>query len=105
MPGKVVTVTAKPSMLSTFEGWSGDLSGATNPTTITMNSNKSITATFSRPSIGANKVTLDYIIDGKDIDLDFHSPSFMKSSFTFQSRFSQDGSMGSGVISNTVDDG
>ncbi|KPA09564.1 conserved hypothetical protein, secreted, partial [Candidatus Magnetomorum sp. HK-1] len=63
-PGTVVTVTAKPSMLSTFDGWRGDLSVATNPTTIIMNSNKSIAATFSRPSIGENKVTLDYIIDG-----------------------------------------
>jgi len=63
-PGTVVTVTAKPSMLSTFDGWSGDLSGATNPTTITMDSNKSITASFSRPSIGENKVALDYFIDG-----------------------------------------
>jgi uncharacterized repeat protein (TIGR02543 family) len=48
--GTVVTVTANPSSGWQFDGWSGDLSGTTNPTTITMNSNKSITATFSEIS-------------------------------------------------------
>jgi uncharacterized repeat protein (TIGR02543 family) len=45
--GTVVTVTANPSSGWQFDGWSGDLSGSTNPTTITMNANKSVTATFS----------------------------------------------------------
>jgi len=45
--GTVVTVTAAPDSGWQFDGWSGDLSGSTNPTTITMNSNKSVTATFS----------------------------------------------------------
>jgi len=42
----VVTVQASPSSGYTFTGWSGDLTGTTNPTTITMNSNKSVTANF-----------------------------------------------------------
>ncbi|MBE3140347.1 MAG: hypothetical protein IMZ53_07180, partial [Thermoplasmata archaeon] len=41
-----LTATADPGW--TFAGWSGDLTGTTNPTTITMNSNKTITATFTR---------------------------------------------------------
>jgi len=45
--GTVVTVTANPSSGWQFDGWSGNLSGSTNPTTITMNANKSVTATFS----------------------------------------------------------
>jgi hypothetical protein len=45
--GTVVTVTATPDSGWQFDNWSGDLSGSTNPTTITMNSNKSVTATFS----------------------------------------------------------
>jgi uncharacterized repeat protein (TIGR02543 family) len=45
--GTVVTLTATPDSGWQFDGWSGDLSGSTNPTTITMNSNKSVTATFS----------------------------------------------------------
>lgn len=45
--GTEVTVTATPNTGYVFSGWSGNLSGSTNPTTITMNSNKSVTANFS----------------------------------------------------------
>jgi len=41
-----VTLTAVPGVDYAFIGWSGDASGSTNPLTITMNSNKSITAVF-----------------------------------------------------------
>jgi uncharacterized repeat protein (TIGR02543 family) len=43
-----VTLTAVPQAGYQFDGWSGDLSGSTNPANITMNSNKSVTATFSQ---------------------------------------------------------
>jgi uncharacterized repeat protein (TIGR02543 family) len=46
--GQVVTLTATPAAGYTFSGWSGDLNGSTNPTTITMNGNKSVTATFTQ---------------------------------------------------------
>ncbi len=46
--GTVVTVTATPGSGYTFSSWSGDLSGSTNPTTITMDGNKSITANFTQ---------------------------------------------------------
>ncbi len=46
-PGTVVTVTANNNTGYHFVNWSGDLSGSTNPTTITMNGNKSITANFA----------------------------------------------------------
>jgi uncharacterized repeat protein (TIGR02543 family) len=46
--GTVVTLTATPATGYTFTGWSGDLSGPpTNPPTITMDANKTITATFT----------------------------------------------------------
>ncbi len=44
--GTVVTLTATPDSGWLFSIWSGDLTGSTNPTTITMNSNKTVTATF-----------------------------------------------------------
>lgn len=44
-----VTLTAIPASGNTFLNWSGDASGSTNPLTITMNSNKSITANFEIP--------------------------------------------------------
>jgi uncharacterized repeat protein (TIGR02543 family) len=45
--GETVTLTATPNTGYRFTGWSGDLSGSTNPASITMNSNKSVTAGFA----------------------------------------------------------
>jgi hypothetical protein len=47
--GQEVTLTAEPDAGFIFFEWSGDLTGSVNPTTITMNGNKEITATFSAP--------------------------------------------------------
>ncbi len=48
-----LTATADPGW--SFAGWSGDLSGSANPATVTMDGNKTVTATFaiatSKPSI------------------------------------------------------
>jgi len=45
--GTVVQLTAVPAAGWQFDGWGGDLGGSTNPTSITMNSNHTVTATFS----------------------------------------------------------
>jgi uncharacterized repeat protein (TIGR02543 family) len=45
--GSSVQLTATPAAGWAFSGWSGDLSGSTNPTSITMNGNKGVTATFT----------------------------------------------------------
>ena len=45
---QLVTLFAVPSDNFTFTGWSGDLSGAQNPATLTMNGDKSVTANFGR---------------------------------------------------------
>jgi uncharacterized repeat protein (TIGR02543 family) len=44
--GTVVTLTAIPAAGYTFTGWSGDLSDTGNPTAVTMDANKTITAIF-----------------------------------------------------------
>ena len=44
--GSQVTLTAVPNTGYAFSGWSGDASGTTNPLTITMSANTSITANF-----------------------------------------------------------
>lgn len=45
-PGTVVTLTATPKAGYMFSGWSGDLTGLTNPAAITIDKNKSVTANF-----------------------------------------------------------
>ena len=50
--GTVVTLTATPSSGYVFSGWSGAISGSTNPATLTMNSNMSVTATFTEEATG-----------------------------------------------------
>jgi len=46
--GTVVDLEALAATGWTFTGWSGDLAGSTNPTSITMDGNKTVTATFTR---------------------------------------------------------
>jgi len=45
-PGTPVTLTAIPDPGNFFDGWGGSLTGTGNPATITMNSNKTVTAGF-----------------------------------------------------------
>jgi pectate lyase len=46
-PGTVITLTATPNAQSTFDGWSGDFSGNTNPATVTLDANTTINAIFT----------------------------------------------------------
>ncbi|GAA3970285.1 beta strand repeat-containing protein [Hymenobacter antarcticus] len=45
--GASVSLTATPAAGFTFTGWSGDATGTTNPLSVSMTANKTITATFS----------------------------------------------------------
>lgn len=45
-PGTQVQLTASADAGRVFSGWTGDLSGATNPATLTMNGSKQVGATF-----------------------------------------------------------
>ena len=58
----VVTVTAVPGAGFQFDGWVGDLTGTVNPTTITMDANKTVIATFSE--VAANQFTLAATVVG-----------------------------------------
>jgi len=55
--GKVVTLTPEATPGWEFKGWSGDLSGDDNPTTITMDGNKSVTAFFQIMTYDLNVTT------------------------------------------------
>jgi uncharacterized repeat protein (TIGR02543 family) len=48
--GTSVQLTATANSGYTFTGWSGDITGTANPVTVTMNSNKTITANFTLSS-------------------------------------------------------
>ena len=47
LPGAQVVLTAAPNTGYTFSGWSGGASGSSNPLTVTINGNTSITANFA----------------------------------------------------------
>jgi uncharacterized repeat protein (TIGR02543 family) len=46
--GDVIQLTAVPVTGWSFSAWSGDLSGGVNPSNITIDGNKSVTATFTQ---------------------------------------------------------
>ena len=53
--GETVTLQAVPNTGYTFSGWSGALTGTTNPATLVMNANKSVTANFTATGGGITK--------------------------------------------------
>ena len=60
--GTVVTLTATPGAGFQFAGWSGDLTGSANPTTITMSANRTVTATFT--PVTGGPFTLNVSVSG-----------------------------------------
>src|ERR1035437_2980367 len=62
--GDVVQVTAVPNSGYTFSSWSGDATGNTNPMNITMNANKSVTATFTLNNTGNCPTIVDLGLAG-----------------------------------------
>ncbi len=53
--GEVVEISATPSVNWQFDHWEGDLSGSENPTTITMDADKTVSAVFT--SVGYSLTT------------------------------------------------
>ncbi len=56
--GTQVTLTATPASGNQFAGWTGDLSGSTNPQSITMLANRSVTANFVPTGTGGTGTIL-----------------------------------------------
>ncbi|GAB3853106.1 hypothetical protein GCM10028822_21530 [Hymenobacter terrigena] len=67
--GSTVSLTATPAAGYQFSGWSGGATGTTNPLTVTMTANKSITATFTA---NGQKVTAFTLVNA-DTDLDIQA--------------------------------
>jgi len=53
--GDVVELTAVPADGWTFSSWSGDLTGSTNPDTITMDGNKTVSHLHPEPVYADNQ--------------------------------------------------
>src|SRR5439155_19281751 len=60
--GTQVTLTAFPGSGSFFVGWGGDVSGPQNPITVTMDGNKSVTATFSSSSAADDLLPTEFAL-------------------------------------------
>jgi uncharacterized repeat protein (TIGR02543 family) len=58
--GTIVQLTAIPDVGWSFDHWSGNLTGSTNPTNITIDENKAVTAHFTQ-----NQYTLTISIEGQ----------------------------------------
>jgi uncharacterized repeat protein (TIGR02543 family) len=59
--GDQVQLTATPGSGYSFSNWTGDASGTTNPVTLTMNGNKTVTASFSPTSSNGPDLTGSWI--------------------------------------------
>ncbi len=59
--GTSVKITATPASGYTFTGWSGATTGTTNPVTITMDGNKTLTANFDAAAASIASDCVDYI--------------------------------------------
>ncbi len=72
--GTVVTLTAHADSDWQFSGWSGDLTGSGNPATINMNSNKTVTATFTQqlPVINSFSANHSTISEGEFVTLSWN---------------------------------
>jgi endo-1,4-beta-xylanase len=80
--GSTVTLTATPLQGSLFSGWSGSVAGSTNPLTITMDGNKSLTANFSAITGGLKSVASFPI--GVAVNAGFENNSIINSSTSSQ---------------------
>ncbi|MGM0461560.1 MAG: InlB B-repeat-containing protein [Fibrobacterota bacterium] len=84
--GTEVAVTAQADYGYDFSHWSGDVSGSENPQTITMDSDKDVTANFEKAvtysldisaSNGSVSISPDYseYVEGEDVELRVHPDS------------------------------
>jgi hypothetical protein len=62
--GTVVTLTAQPAPGWAFGGWGGDLSGSLNPGTLTMDADKTVTATFVPLPSGGGGLRFEEVASG-----------------------------------------
>jgi uncharacterized repeat protein (TIGR02543 family) len=82
--GTTITLTATPATGYSFTGWSGDLSGTKNPETITMDTDKTVTASFVMNAGSIMVLTLGsktISVDGKQVPIDAAPDIFSSRTF------------------------
>lgn len=77
--GDTATVTATPGNGSYFSNWSGDLSGSSNPTSLTMDSDKNVVGIFVNGNGGPYWMLAQGL--SSDISVNGHSVSYMTRQF------------------------
>jgi endo-1,4-beta-xylanase len=78
--GSGVTIVASAQQGSVFSGWSGAVTGSTNPLTITMDSNKSLTANFTPQNPAGGLKSLASFPIGVAVNAGFENNSVINSS-------------------------
>ena len=66
--GSTVSLTAAPAAGFAFTGWGGDATGTANPLSVLMNTNKTITATFTA-SVGQQVTSFTLVNADTDLDI------------------------------------
>jgi uncharacterized repeat protein (TIGR02543 family) len=82
--GTTIALTATPATGYSFTGWSGDLSGTKNPETITMDTDKTVTASFVMNAGSLMKLTIGskmILVDGKQVPIDAAPDIFSSRTF------------------------
>ena len=82
--GSAVTVVASAQQGSVFSGWSGAVTGSTNPLTLTMDGNKSLTANFAPQNTAGGLKTLASFPIGVAVNAGFENNSIINSSTSAQ---------------------
>ncbi|WP_310397999.1 PKD domain-containing protein [Hymenobacter sp.] len=72
-PGTVVNLTAVPAPDFAFTGWGGSASGTANPLPLTMDGNKTVTATFAPVASGSYAFYRAVNLNGPAVTLDGHA--------------------------------
>ncbi len=62
--GSSVNLTATAASGWSFSGWSGDLTGSANPASLTVNADKTVTATFTQPPATTYTLTVNTVGQG-----------------------------------------
>ena len=109
-PGTAVTLTANPASGYQFTRWEGDVAGTTNPSSVTMNADKTVTAVFSTAGTQYTLTVLSSPADGGTVTKSPDQAQYAPGTFVTLTAvpasgyafFYWSGDMGGGINPSTV---